>query len=302
MYTKRILNIALFVLILVPIEMHAFNVYTEKNSEVLTVGRPANIRVLVDTKGEEINVIEGTISAAPELGLSDVETGGSAFVLWPEKPTVNKTDNSVSFVGGSQGGFYGKDLRVFDIILIPQKEGHFTIKSENLSAYLNDGNGKKIDGDLSGFNFDVVLNSNDNVVKEENDKLSPDNLVVEIGKDDSMFSSQYFLAFYATDSDSGISRYEIKEGDSNFEVCNNQNYIIKDQSLNTNVWIKVVDKDGNELIKKVKPYDLLNNNKSNDNNILTWIIPIIVILIFVFVFLRLIRSYIRKIKNKKTTY
>lgn len=296
---KTILNIILYITILIPLPSYAFTVYPERNISDMNIGRPTSVKFLIDTDGQEINTLEGSISIPLDLEISNIDTGGSIFSLWPEKPTFNKVNNEILFTGGSQGGFYGKDLRIFNVTITPKNIGDFDLSSGNLSAYLNDGNGTKINGKLSNFDFKVIsdtTNDNVDIVKDNN---PPNNLIVEIGKDSSLFNNRYFITFNASDSLSGVNRYEIKEGNSSFEKYEN-NYVIKDQSLNTKIWIKVIDNNGNEFIEKIKPIDLLNDKyDSKKDNVIFWVITAIVLLFVFFLIFIFIKKFINKGRLKK---
>ena len=95
------------------------------------------------------------------------------------------------------------------------------------------------------------------------DSTPPEDFKPEIGQDPAVFEGKYFLSFAATDKTSGIDYYEILEADRRgFKRGTTRKaewrraespYLLEDQSLQSIIKVKPVDKAGNERIVEIKP-------------------------------------------------
>jgi hypothetical protein len=82
------------------------------------------------------------------------------------------------------------------------------------------------------------------------DKSPPEPFEMGVGRDPGIFDNKYFISFFATDRESGIDYYEVKEGDQTF-VRAESPYLLKDQSLRSTIKVKAVDKAGNERLTEL---------------------------------------------------
>ncbi len=84
------------------------------------------------------------------------------------------------------------------------------------------------------------------------DVAPPEPFDLKIGQDPSVFEGKYFLSFATTDKTSGIDYYEIKEGERDFKKVSIP-YLLEDQTLQSKITVKAVDKAGNEQIAEIIP-------------------------------------------------
>ena len=122
------------------------------------------------------------------------------------------------------------------------------------------------------------------------DTTKPEEFKPEIGRDPAIFEGKYFLSFATVDKMSGIDHYEIIETrDKKQDIWKKVEspYLLEDQSLQSKILVKAVDKAGNERISKMtlpsKPFPY-------------WTIPVIVICLVVIGWI--IFKIIREKKNK----
>jgi hypothetical protein len=130
------------------------NVYIKEPTETVFVGEPTVFKLYVDTGGNEINVLEGSFRVVGLAEIVGVNKEGSVFSLWPEDPEISNKQE-VSFTGGTPGGVFGKDLRVFDLSIVPESAGTISFKLDNLAAYLNDGVGTKVSFTANDFKIET---------------------------------------------------------------------------------------------------------------------------------------------------
>jgi hypothetical protein len=76
------------------------------------------------------------------------------------------------------------------------------------------------------------------------DTTPPDPFTPEIASDSALFGGQYFLVFAATDQQSGIDHYEVREGSSSWVTATSP-YLLKDQTLSHSIAVRAFDKAGN---------------------------------------------------------
>jgi len=81
----------------------------------------------------------------------------------------------------------------------------------------------------------------------DEDTTPPEHFEALISRDPSLFNNQYFVSFFTTDKGSGVARYEVREGDRDFLRAQSP-HLLLDQSLESVIQIKAVDKAGNEIV------------------------------------------------------
>jgi len=84
------------------------------------------------------------------------------------------------------------------------------------------------------------------------DATPPEPFKLEIGQDPTVFEGKYFLSFYTTDKTSGIDYFEIKEGKRASKIISSP-YVLEDQTLQSKITVKAIDKAGNERISQILP-------------------------------------------------
>ncbi len=92
------------------------------------------------------------------------------------------------------------------------------------------------------------------------DTVPPELFEPKIGQDPSLFTGKHFLSFNTADKTSGIDYYEVKEQPRIFGIAQTGKwqkqkspYLLTDQSLNSIIKIKAVDKAGNARIAEIVP-------------------------------------------------
>ena len=125
------------------------------------------------------------------------------------------------------------------------------------------------------------------------DSTRPEEFRPEIGEDPSIFEGKYFLSFATTDKTSGIDYYEILEIDERgFKRGTKKEaewkmgespYLLEDQSLQSIIKVKAVDKAGNEKIAEIIP---------PEKPFPYWTIPVIVICLVIISWI--IKKYLLK--------
>jgi hypothetical protein len=229
-----------------------------QNKEVF-VGQQFQIDLNINTEKENINAVEGKIVFPINLlELSEIREGNSIVNLWIEKPTYK--EDGIVFSGITPGGYVLNKGLIFSLIFKAKKEGNALISIENSSALKNDGNGTKSKLKISNLEINIsdINQTNEDETFEIIDKESPDTFKPEVSRDPNLFDNKWFVVFAAQDKGSGIDRYEIKESRYNiFDfskwVSALSPYVLTDQELKSNIFVRAIDKAGNERIVKLTP-------------------------------------------------
>jgi len=119
------------------------------------------------------------------------------------------------------------------------------------------------------------------------DNVGPEPFAVSVNREKSLFNNKYFIVFNTQDKDSGIARYEVKEGEGEFILAESP-YLLKNQRLGQEITVRAVDHGGNETFASTHPVPA----DTNYNNNLIWVI-IFVLMLLAFA----VRTYETKFKK-----
>ncbi len=268
-------------LLFFPLATKAAILYLEPPSGQYQSGDTFGVEIKVDTEGECINVVEGTLKFSKDiLKVVDFSRGKSIITLWVGEPEINQESGLIFWSGGIPNGYCGRIpgdpgasnllgkiiFRVPEMMVKESKENlagpacrQAGVKFLNTSqVLLNDGKGTKAKLTTQGANFEILskLEPIKDEWKEEikKDNILPESFKIEISQDSSIFDEKYFITFSTTDKQTGIDYYEVKEGKGDWEITGSP-YVLENQELTDDIWVKAVDKAGNERIEIIKaPY------------------------------------------------
>jgi len=214
--------------------------------------------IRLDTENENINLGEITVNFTPEyLEVVNISTGDSVFTLWPKNPIFSNKDGLISFAGGAPGGFNG-DGKLLSIYFKASKIGETSIgfKADS-NILLNDGSGSRANLTAKTASIEILPTSSDTPKNEweaqiKEDHTIPEDFEIKIEK----IEGKYFAIFSTTDGQSGIDKYEIKEGAGEWKTGGSP-YLLENQNLRNKIIVKAVDKAGNERINEILPKELI---------------------------------------------
>lgn len=267
----------------------AATLYLDPGTPTLHSGDSATlaVRLDVDEMAEEcVNTVSAVISYPANIEPVDVSIGESIFSMWVEQPTIHRDSRTITFAGGIPNGYCGRvvgDPRLSNIlmklvVMVPgfsiggsddsnTAEIYFTDES---FAYLNDGQGTVVSVASYPSKISIIRKPGaelQNAWQKEvdADKISPEEFSISLQRDEKAFSGKYYIVFNTSDKQTGIDHYEvIEEPMSQFGafqwgradapwITTRSPYVLKDQSLNSIVRVKAVDKAGNERIANLLP-------------------------------------------------
>lgn len=256
-----ILGLALM-LVLIPASASAATVRVDTSKGSISAGDTIIVGIMVDSDQASINSIEGEITiqaSSSSFEVKEFSLAGSIFGLWPRTPSLSNGGKVVSFVGGVPGGFNTQNARLFNLILDVKQEGTIKISPRNIVAFANDGKGTKLPVTIKDINIVVEPKKEGTVPKDEWNELlaaditPPEEFVVVLGKDPSLFEGKKFAFFSALDAGSGVSHYEVSENGKS-PVRSGSMYVLQDQDSEVKLQVTAFDKSGNKrTVEYVKP-------------------------------------------------
>lgn len=287
-FTHLLFSLGVVLSLFTPVYSYAASMKASSGSTI-RAGDTSVIEVYVDTEGQQINSVEGSIILSDEhqgnFQIQDISLAQSSFTLWPRKPSL-ESNHTISFVGGVPGGVIGDRILLFKVIVKINAPGAFTISPNNMQAYLHDGLGTALPIPVK--NSVITVGEADTSPQNKweeivsNDNQAPNPFVVELIQDANLFEGKKFISFETTDGESGISHYEVREG-TYPSVRTGTTYVLIDQKSHQDIIVTAYDKAGNFQVAVLSQKDSIN-----------WKSIIIVVLGIV-----LVRMIIKKILRKR---
>lgn len=277
--------------------------------------------------GECINVVDAVISYTDNIQPVDVSIGKSIFNVWVEQPIINKENHTITFAGGIPNGYCGRvegDPMLTNIIaeIIFRSPGMQVGNSDasdqaviqflpETQALLNDGQGTR--APLATYGSTINLNKTPGATLTDDwrqnikdDFTPPEKFTIELVKDGEgiNYNGKYYIVFTTTDKQTGISNYEVMEESiskfgsfdwggvgSAWIPTDKGIYTLKDQSLNSIIRVKAIDKAGNEYISTLIPDE--SHKTISTNQIITYSaiggLSIIFLILIITIWLRIKR-------------
>lgn len=245
----------------------------------ITVGQPFRVDVLLNTEGDSVNAVQGEISYPTNLfSLQTVNDGNSIVSLWINPPEATSS-SSVQFAGIIPGGFDGSSGNLVSLIFNSVMTGTGTIFIDNAMVLRNDGEGSPVSGTVMNAALTIASSSGGAISSPINSPITPNPFTPQIASDPNVFGGKYFLVFSTTDKGSGIDHYEVLEG-STWHIAQSP-YLLQDQSLSSNIYVRAVDHAGNFIVVEVPAR---NPKTIHQSNVITFVIfgatALLVVLLF----------------------
>lgn len=265
---------------------HAATLYMDPHESELKRGDTMVVSIRLDTDTDEcVNVVDAVVTYSENIQLIDTSRGNSIMSLWVEEPHIDKTNHTVSFAAGIPNGYCGRipgDPRLTNnvIDLLFQSPGLQigTSESGNIAqidfsgkthVLLNDGFGTAVSPQLFGSTIALAREAGSSVQNpwQEtvlSDGIPPEKFSITLTRIPDE-NGKYYITFNTTDKQSGVDHYEVIE-----EPLSSKNlfgwgaetapwreakspYVLDDQSLNSTIRVRAIDKAGNEYIAVYVP-------------------------------------------------
>lgn len=231
-------------------------------------GEVVAVTVSVNSEGKAINTVSGKVVVPSTFTIREVRYGNSAISLWVEQPKIS--GNTVTFAGGIPGGFNSTGP-LLTLYVSSASPGEGTFRLQDIKVLLNDGLGTEVSATTRNLSLTIKAAAKPapapkpKTVEEKpktpepallpKDEVAPESFVPLISRHESVGDNKYFVSFFAVDKDSGIDRYEVREGwriplfSSGFgwsawEEATTP-HILQIQLLPSRVEVQAYDKNGN---------------------------------------------------------
>ena len=300
-FSKLLVILFFLVFLLSAKYVSAAELSLSSDSKDVNIGNTIAVDVLINTEGESINVVDGNITIPNGLDLIEIKelsSANSALNQWVRTPSWSKKDGTISFIGGLPGGLNQKSANLFRIFFTARSLGQVTFSPSDIKVYANDGKATLVG--VHSTSLTININKADNSsVKDAlqttitKDYKAPTDINVDLGQDASLFDGQKFINVSATDSDSGIAYFEVKEGNRE-PVRTSSSYVLQNQNNLEPIIIFAFDKAGNVSKKILSPHSSVDTN----NNLFIIIDTILIVAFIASVFI-LCRIFKKKKKSKK---
>jgi hypothetical protein len=263
---KNLLFIAIGCLLFTP-SVQAANL--EIHPSLLDAGG-FKVEVFLNSKGDILNATEGKLSVPTNWRVREVRSADSVVSFWVEKPHLE--NGIIIWSGVMPGGFesvlspYQTESgsgKLFEIFFSEKPTAEEEIKLKEGRVFLNDGLGTSKDLDFTNLKISGNSLIGSPIKTEIRDILPPEDFLPLISRSPDIFNNQWFVSFAASDKESGIVDYYVYESDERKEIILNKDWekavsphLLRDQSLESFVFVRAVDGAGNERTVVLEPGEL----------------------------------------------
>lgn len=260
----KIIILLITYFLLLSASAHAAELNLISQTQEINVGQQFQVDVIFNAEGEELNAVEGSIIFPNSLAtLKEIKDGNSIISFWIERPKMTD-EGKIEFSGIIPGGYKETNGFLFSAIFTAKTEGKGIIEFRDIRVLKNDGLGTPANVKISNFQFDIkeVKFPKEVRLSEIKDKEPPETFQPEIAQSPEIFDGKFFLVFATQDKGLGIAGYAIHESTRKKEITRidtkdwieaESPYILKDQKLKSHIYVKAIDKAGNERIVVVEP-------------------------------------------------
>tara|TARA_B100000508_G_C11460432_1_gene279005 strand:+ start:1656 stop:2726 length:1071 start_codon:yes stop_codon:yes gene_type:complete len=305
---------------------NAASLYIDPATNILNRGDSVTMAVRLDTDeaaGECVNTVDATIVYSENIEPVDVSIGESILSIWLERPTIDRENRLITFAGGIPNGYCGRvagDPRLTNILteIVFQSPG-FVIGggsddeskaevyfAETTNVLLNDGRGTPASLVTYGAKFELSKRPGAELKNDWRGEVAadidpPEEFSISLEKGGLEFGGKYYIVWNTTDKQTGIDQYFVMEepvsalgafqwgrADAPWIEARSP-YVLGDQTLNSVIRVRAVDKAGNEYIATILPEESLRG--ITKEQVITYVVitfMVLTILLLLFVFWRVI--------------
>ena len=217
------------------------------------------LALYLNTDGQSVNSVAGVLAWPDELNIQSVNASNSVVNFWLEEPRLNDGRSTVNFSGITPGGYSGNQGQILALTLDNNKNKTGLIRSTNLEARHNDGLGTPVT--LKSKQIEYSIEAATIAVPIDNEP--PEEFIVSLGQDVSMFNGQWFVVFQATDKGSCLTGYEILEsrwrlGAKKLDLTQKWQparspQLLIDQELESFIYVRANDRAGYSRLESFSP-------------------------------------------------
>ena len=216
---------------------------------------PGVYAVMLDTEGDTLNAISGTLFFGDKIQQPPtIITGNSIVPLWIKSPSVS--GNSVTFSGVLPGGFsvlydqFGDHPRtqakLFSLAFPYEPDvTKIPFSFDTCLAYSNNGQGTQVP--ITTIPSTLSIPTDPKLFAAVVDTEPPEPFAITVQSVKSFLGGRYFISFQAVDAVSGVQKYYVRENNGEWVVTSSP-FIVDASKTPTMIFVKAVDGAGNERI------------------------------------------------------
>lgn len=318
MKKQSLIFIALSFLFIPLYTQAATSLYLDPIEGVYSEGGTFSLKIRVNPSNECINAADIYLQyPTTSIKAIDIARGESIFSLWTEEPSINREAGIVHFSGGLPGGYCGRidgdpgftNILAEVVFQVPgltigpsgPKEGKITF-SNNSTILLSDGLGTPTEIISQGSDFSIVPPGQATSTQGwfetlQEDATQPEPFSIRLVRDKSVFDGRWYIVFNTLDKQSGIDHYEVYETDIDNTgytrtrpvkqsdwVEARSPYVLTDQSLNSIVRVRAIDKAGSERIStKVPEESLRTQTTAPISKTIFYVVALLIVVVIVLI-------------------
>lgn len=215
------------------------------------IGDTVQVTLLIESQ-MPVNAFSGSLEYPFSMEPLSISDGSSIVSIWIERPIVEA--GRIRFAGLTPGGFSGTGGKLFSVIFRATTPGTAIFSVSDTAVLRDDGAGSSEPTSASPLSLSVATEATGGFVAPA-DTEAPEPFTPQLEEDSALFGGESYLAFTASDKSSGIDHYEVAETrvPSFFAAWLHYQraespYVFVDHYLTSDVYIKAVDRAGNERI------------------------------------------------------
>lgn len=248
------------------------------NNAAPDIGQPIRVDVPLDTQGDDANAIQAQILfPASQFTLRSINDGASPVSFWIEPP-AEVASGVVAFSGIVPGGFQGAASSVVSLWLMPTTSGAGVISLGNVQVLRNDGAATPITTATGTAEVDVSTIVASSTHTRPVSFITPQPFTPVITQDPNIFGGKYFLVFSTTDKGSGIAYYQVLETQAGSWQTATSPYLLQDQSLESDIYVRAVDNAGNFIVAKLPAQHPVSLTHPSGSGV-SWVVALAIILV-----------------------
>lgn len=260
----QIFSFAVVLFLSLPIAAAATTISFQATPASIGVGDIVRVSVLLDSTAPT-NAFSGTLQYSVAMLEPIVIYDGSSIIsLWITHPAVPAAGESIAFEGITPGGFSGNAGVLFSVLFRAKTAGTASVSLGEIDVLRNDGAGGKEPVTTKPLTL-VIGSSSTGGYTEPVDEIPPESFTIYQGNDPQLFDGLNYLMFVAVDKNAGVDHYAAAESRvpafllpffSLSWSTTTSPYVVADQYQTSTVYIKAVDRAGNERVTVFPPQRL----------------------------------------------
>jgi hypothetical protein len=223
---------------------------TPAHAALIKTGSTFYIPIQFERGPENINVIEGSIRIPSGITVQNIDTTGSSLAVFAHGPTLDLSQGTIEFTGGTPQGIEEATGTLFVIEARADAVGTYTVIPKSVSAFENNGEGTQVGITVPAVTVTV---RDDGEVEERAVQGTPTPLVTAIGREETLFEGKWFVTFYGGASGASVDHYEVKEGWFGQTVSAERYHVLRDQGRSATLFVTAVDANGNTVSTRISP-------------------------------------------------